>query len=412
MKILEPNTENTIKRLQKPAPRILSIAVKFALVIVILIGGFAVSAWIKNSAPTAQKRPPEITAPYVEVMELTPADRQISIEIFGTVTPQSKVELKAGVAGEIIAVNPDYIEGGIIPQNAEIMRIDPQDYELAIEAKKAEVAQARYNLKLEEGQQVVAQNEWALLKDSEAFKRVQNTDLALRKPHLEKARADLAGALAGLEQARLNLNRTSLTLPFNALVLSRGANLGGRVAAQETVAVLADTGTYLIQASIPVQHLAWLKLPATDGTGSQAVVYYSGNRTITGNLIKILGDLDEGGRMARVLIEVEDPLGLQQAARRRFPLLLGEYVRVEIKGAVVENVLAIERAMLHDNDTLWLLNGDRLEIAPADILWRGRSEIFINNKDLAGRQIVRTSLPAPVNGMQLRVENANLNETE
>lgn len=411
MKILQPNTEHTIKRLKKPSPRALNIGIKAVIVVIILFAGYSISAWIKSSAPTASMQPPEIIAPYVEIQTLTSATQRINIEVFGTVTPKTRIELKSRVAGEIIAVNDEFIEGGVIPQNTEIVRIDPKDYQLAVQSKKAEVATARYNLKLEEGQQIVAQNEWELLKDSEAFQRVQNTDLALRKPHLEKAKADLAAAQAELAQAELNLSRTKLTLPFNALVLSKSADLGSHVSAQETVAAMVDTEAYYVQASVGVDRLPWLIFPAKPGdAGSKATVYSSGGRTLTGHLVKVMGDLEENGRMARVLIEIKDPLGLENPAPSgKAPLLLGEYVRVALEGSEVANVISIDRNLLHDNDTVWLLKDGRLEIVPVDVIWRGRNEIFIGNTELHGREIVITNLPAPISGMQLRLETMTPN---
>lgn len=403
MPLLKPNTNHTIKRLKKPSPRALNIGIKAAIVVVILLCGYGLSSWIKSSAPTASLRPPEVSAPYVETVVLKTVTREIKIEIFGTVVPKTQTDLKARVAGEIVAVNAEFIEGGIIPPNTEIVRIDPKDYQLAVQSKKAEVATARYNLKLEEGQQIVAQNEWELLKDSEAFQKVQNTDLALRKPHLEKAKADLAAAQAELAQAELNLSRTKLTLPYNALVLSKNADLGSYAGVQETVATLTDISAYHVQASIPADRLQWLKLPAGAAeSGSKATVHYSGGQTINGYLLKIMGDLEQNGRMARILIEIDDPLGLKQIAKTKIPLLLGEYVRVELLGLEIKDVIVIDRELLRDDDTVWLVNNGHLEIMPVNVLWRGRQEIFITDDGLNGREIIVTNIPAPVQNMRLR----------
>lgn len=406
MKILEPNTKNTIRRLKKPSPRALNIGMKTVIVVIILAAGYTISAWIKSNAPKAAMQPPEIIAPYVEIQTLTSGSQRVSVEAYGTVVPKTKIELKARVAGEVIAVNDEFIEGGVIPQNTEIVKIDPEDYLLTVQSKKATVSTALYNLKLEEGQQVVAWNEWELLKDSEAFQRVQNTDLALRKPHLEKAKADLAAAQAELSQAELNLSRTKLTLPFNALVLSKSADLGSHVNAQETVATMVDTAAYYVQASVNVERLPWLLFPAkTDAVGSKAMIVSSGGHMFNGHLVKVMGDLEANGRMARVLIEVKNPLGhAKPDSDGKVPLLLGEYVRVTLEGIEVAEVISLHRNLLHDNDTIWLLRDNCLEIITVDVIWRGRNEILIANTELDGREIVVTNLPAPVSGMQLRLE--------
>ena len=54
----------------------------------------------------------------------------------------------------------------------------------------------------------------------------EDGDLALRKPHLEKALADLAAAEADLRQADLQLERTRLAAPFNAILRARHVTVG------------------------------------------------------------------------------------------------------------------------------------------------------------------------------------------
>ena len=60
-------------------------------------------------------------------------------------------------------------------------------------------------------------------------------------------------------------------------------------------------------------------------------------RTVTGRaargyLYQLLGDLEPNGRLARVLIEIEDPLDLGSQDGERKPFLLGDYVSAEIEG--------------------------------------------------------------------------------
>ena len=59
-------------------------------------------------------------------------------------------------------------------------------------------------------------------------RRISDTSLALRQPQLAQAQADLESARTDLDQARLDLKRTRIRAPFNALVLSRQAELGAR----------------------------------------------------------------------------------------------------------------------------------------------------------------------------------------
>ncbi len=82
-----------------------------------------------------------------------------------------------------------------------------------------------------------------------------------------------------------------------------------------------------------------------------------------GTVIKLLGELGAEGRMARVLVEIKDPLGLNSTGKKHSPLLIGEYVRMEIEGRQLKNVYRIPRTALRDNTRIWLVSNDgKLEI--------------------------------------------------
>ena len=61
---------------------------------------------------------------------------------------------------------------------------------------------------------------------------------------LEASKAALMAAESALENARLDLARTAVTAPFNAVVLSRHVNLGSQATLQGALARLAGTDAY------------------------------------------------------------------------------------------------------------------------------------------------------------------------
>ena len=119
-------------------------------------------------------------------------------------------------------------EGGLLKKGMNILQIDPLDYEIALAQKKSAVTDAEYALKLELGHQVVAKREWELLNGSQLGPDME-AELALRKPHLEKVRAALEAAEADLRTARLDLDRTRIVAPFNAMVRSKSVDIGSQV---------------------------------------------------------------------------------------------------------------------------------------------------------------------------------------
>ena len=358
-----------------------------------------------KSAPNASKRAPVKMVPLVKVQAIFPETQQVSVQAMGTVVPAKELRLKSRVSGEIVEIHPEFTEGGIIQKGELVLRIDDQDYQLIAAQRLSAVADAQYQLKLELGRQDVAQREWELLNgdnpDPEA-----DAELALRKPHLEKARSDLKAANAELTAAHLQLSRTKITAPFNSIIRTIGVEKGSQVAMQESLASLVGTDEYWVQVSIPVDRLKWIKIPKNRrNQGAEAKITYHGEAVRTGRVIKLLSDLEEEGRMARLIASIKDPLGLASPSGKKPALLIGEYVRVEIQGSRIENAFRIPRSALRDNTHIWLADAQgKLEIREIRTLWRDSQTVLIKDGIKPGARLIVSDLATPVQGMAINVD--------
>lgn len=379
--------------------------IRIILSLIILGAGIGTAFYLKNSAPRTQKRPPVKLSPTVQIQKVTPSSYQIIVTAMGTVIPAREVVLKSRVSGEIVEIHPEFTEGGFLKKDTRIIQIDPQDYELALARKRSAVTDAEYALKLELGHQAVAKREWELLNQGKPAQDMEK-ELALRQPHLDKVRADLAAAKAELEGAMLDLERTHILSPFNAMVRSKSVDLGSQVTLQEPLAELVGTDAYRIQASLPVDRLEWIDVPIKVGDfGSKARIIYGQGHECKGKVIRLMGDLATEGRMARILVEVTDPLGMNSTNKDRTPLLIGEYVRVKILGRKLDGVFQIPRTALKDNSNIWIAKENQiLEIRKVRPVWRDAEVVLLQDGLKPGEQLIISDLPAPVEGMTVRVE--------
>jgi RND family efflux transporter MFP subunit len=379
-----------------------------ALVCLLILGvGIAGATYFNRTAPKAHKRQPATMTPLVQVKRIYPGMHRIKVPAMGTVIPAREMILRARVSGEIVAIRPEFVEGGILNEGDEILRMEPADYQLKVVQKQSQVADSTYALKLEMGYQDVAKREWELLKGSKPANAI-DVELALRKPHLEKARADLAAAEAELEQASLDLARTKISAPFNAIIRTKSVEKGSYVSAQEQLAELVCTDEYWIQASIPVDRLKWISIPKNAGEkGAKVCISYRNGFELAGTVIKLMGDLETEGRMARVMVYVKDPLGLKTPDRDRPPLIIGEYVSLEIEGRQLENIYAIPRAALRDNASIWIAKDDgKLEIHDVNTVWRDAQTVLVRDGLNPGDRLVISNIPAPVDGMSIKVQDS------
>jgi len=379
--------------------------------IVLLAISLGVASYMMTHKPRPQRKKPAAVLQVVQVKELLSTTEQVNIPAQGTVGPALHVDLKTRVAGEIIWTSPEFVEGGIVKKGQALIKIDPTEYELILVGKKALLQSAILDLKSEQGRQEIARSEWEILGLEERATEMDR-ELALRQPQLAAFEAKLEAAKAELKQAELNIERTVIRAPFNSVIRSTSVGIGAQASVQSAIVGLAGTDTFHVEALVPLDRLPWIHIPdgKTD-SGSLALVT-TGGRALEGRIFKLLTDLQPNGRLARLLIEVDDPLDLKKTNGDRRPLLLGDFVSVKIKGRTIRDVYAISREHMKDGGRVFTVdNEDRLRIVDVEIVWSGADELFVRGLK-PGTKLIVSDLSAPVEGMELKVQEPGAGSQE
>ena len=376
------------------------------LSLVVIIAGFAGAVYITKSTPKARKRPPKRMTPLVQVLSVAPGNHAVTVAAMGTVIPAREITLEARVAGEIVAMHPDFTVGGFLQKDSEVLRIDPQDYQLALTLAQARVKDAESKLKLLEAEAESARDEWRQLYRDRNQVNNEPPPLVFKQPQLSAAKAMLTAEKADVRKAELDLSRTRIRAPFNAIVRNKHVDIGSQVSSQEKLAELVGTDEYWIQASIPVDRLEWIMIPRQPGDpGAEVRILHRSGYDIAGTVIRLLGDLESEGRMARILVEVKDPLNLKTENKDQTALLIGEYVRIEIGGRELQNVFRIPRTALRDNSIIWVASPDnKLEIRRVETVWRDTETVLLREGLKPDEQIIVSDLPAPIAGMPVQID--------
>ncbi len=386
-------------------------------IVVLVIGGFA-AGWLVKNAPRTQPieeaRPPKT----VTTVVVDPQVERIAVVSQGTVIPSRRVVLQPQVRGLIVRQHPALIPGGTIAKGEELLGIDRADYEIALVAEDAALEEARYELELERGKQVVAKREFAILL-GELAESGANRSLVLREPHLRRAEAKMRNATNQIARARLDLERTSVITPFNVLVVDESVELGQLTERGSPVATLVGTDEFWVQANVSLDMLHWIRFPREGQEGALVMLKIeTGNGSPIrreGRVVRLLGDLDSKGRMARVLISIEDPLNLRQQ-EDRLPLLLGTYVRAEIDAGELENVLTIERTMLREDDRIWVVDtNSQVQIRDVKVRWRREKTVIIDNVIKPGEVLIAGGIRVALPGMKVvsrSIAQGNIKQTK
>ncbi len=410
------------------------VAITLLACAVVLIASLLTFSYLVNNPATAPRRTPEKTARLVDVVVATVGDYPAVLSAMGEAIPATEVQLKPQLGGRIISVSPAFVPGGRFKAGQEILRIDPSDFELALAQRESEVLQAQSQivaaradlsaaqreLSIEEGSQNVAKREFELLGE-----QIPESDrsLVLREPQLlaaqagiESARAAIASAEAALaaaqnrrDQAQLDLQRTTVHAPFNAVVMEKNADIGDVVNASTILASLLGTDRVWVVISVPMADLRWIE-SATQGAVSSGSQVEIRNPSAWGSevhrdarVIQILPQLDAEARMAQVLVEVKDPLALSDPSVPLPKLLVGSYVQARVIGPTIRDVVRLPRAVVRDGDLVRIMNNsDELEIRQVSIAFREPDAVLISEGIEAGERIVTTNLSIAVSGLPLR----------
>lgn len=392
----------------------LRLGIQILFGIAVAFGAAVVSFTLLKTAPQTVPADKKQAAKIVQVMMLEPDDERIVVSAWGTVIPAREVTIRPQVSGRVISQNEALVPGGHLTKGDEIVRIDPSDYEFALTEKRAELVEAEYENDVEKGRQLVARREFDQLRD-ELPVADMNPALALREPQLRRAEAMIAKAQNAIDRAKLDLDRTVLNAPFNSMVIEESVETGQLVDSGSDICRLVGSDTFWVRATLPMSDIGRIKLPDGATLGAPAEVYFdTGNGHIepwAGTVVRLLTDLEASGRMARLLVEVEDPLRLQSNTPEQAPLLLGSYVKVEIEAGTLENVLEIPRAALREGNRLWMVGLDnRIRIAEPEILWTRPETVLVPDMRKDGERLIVSELKSALPGMEVNPQPLSAEE--
>jgi len=373
--------------------------------VILLLAASAMTA-IRLTEPEAQRTSAsKRTAMLVDVTRGERGTFQPEILVMGTVRPEKEIILSPRVGGEIISVSPSFTPGGFVDEGEVLLQIDPSDYEVVLLQRESELLQASADLELELGRQDLAEKDY---KELEGTISSEYKSLVLRKPQLNTARSRVEAAEAAVRRAQLDLERTRIRAPFAAHIINREANEGSQVSPGENLGKLVGVEHYWIEAAVPVSDLQWIDFSEEQGSAGSGVrirnrAAWSEDSFREGEVHKLIGELENQTRLARVLLTVSDPLSHEPESAGLPPLMIGSFVEARIAGIRIQDVVRIDRDYVRKDDTIWIDKNDVLEIRELDIVFRDDEFAYVRSGLDAEDQVITTNLTTVFDGAALRM---------
>ncbi|NVJ60412.1 MAG: efflux RND transporter periplasmic adaptor subunit [Gammaproteobacteria bacterium] len=393
----------------------------FLFCLALLAGAFATVWLIYSTEPTAQKEGALKKSPMlVEVIEVNRADYTPRIKAMGVVKPAQRVTMKPQVSGSVVAVSDKFIPGSFLNKGDWLIKIDARDYELNIAQAEAELARAQTSYQLELAEQERAKTSFKLLGKNVSEEK---TSLILREPQLRQAKAELVAAESALAEAQLDLERTIILMPFDGQVISQDVNLGSQVSPSDTISNIIGTDVYWVESTLPIAKLKWLanythqsfnsSLRATEPVYIRNKTTWDQSSVREGRLSQVIAELDQDTRMARVLVEVTNPLGLnsdsssdsQDSPQKSWaPLIAGSYVETELPGKTLSDTVRLELEYLRKKNTVWVMQEQKLDIRSVEVALKDDNFAYISEGLQSGERVITTDLATVKQGATVRLK--------
>ena len=337
---------------------------------------------------------PEDTRPVVSVMQPERTGQSLTVELTGAVGLSERARLKSEVAGRVIWVSPKFSNGGSIEANETFVRIDPAEYELRVKVAEMAVEAAEARLRIAR-----ARGEENARRFAREYPDAEASDWVRRLHHIAKAQAELMKSRAELELARLQLDRTNVSLPYPSRVIASQIEVGeyvgpDLVGASPFMGVVYRTRALQIDAPIEPKDLQYLD-PVI---GRSAQVRTRGG-TYGARVVRVSSVVAPQSRLATVFLRFSE-----DHAPEVLPLP-GTFARIAIAGPSYEDVYVLPESTLQEQGSVWVVQDGTLRGFEPETLGRTDEGWVVEVFD-TGDGVVVGTLPGAREGLAVTVANA------
>ena len=397
----------------------------------ILLGGGLIAFLLIALAPEPPRSDPPPQTPLVSTAPVEAQQGSLRVQGTGTVRPTQEIALTAEVGGRITEVSDALVSGGRFRAGETLVRIDPVDYEAAVEQAQAAVTDAQFQvIQAREESQAAASEYERLQRATGATAPLDSTELGrlvFREPQLRRAEANLARAESTLRTARNNLSRTAVVAPFNGQVRTKQADLGAYVTPGTPIASIFGTDAVEVVASLTSREAAlidglWQARPERrSGIPATVRTTYGGQPfEWAGYVDRVEGAVDEQTRTVDVVVRVPRPYdqnGMQVTSQtpeqpmpvERPPLQVGQYTTVDIEGRSESEYLTLPRRAVRTREpgqppTVWTVVGDTMLVEQSvQIIQTIEETTHLAPTLAAGTPVITSDLRVHTDSMRVRV---------
>ncbi len=375
----------------------------------ILVGCILFAVLLVRNPTVVEEAAPEVIPVSVRVAEVQSESVQLFVESQGKVQASRMASVSAPVAGPVEWISPSMEAGGFVIEGETLLRLDSSDFETARARSAASLQQAQAEASF-------ASNEYARLQELAEKRLASDSQLQESKRSAEVNAARLADAEASYRQAELDLERTNIKAPFDAVIQSRDVELGQYVNRAQSIAVLYGANEVEVRIPLALRQLGFLDVPlgmrgelsgdlAPDVilSGSYGGQEYNWN----GKLVRTEAAIDANSNTVQTIIRVEQPkisaYSSEWSGAVQIPMPIGLYVKASIAGKRVDDLIALPRTVIRNNNQVLVVDSEnKMYYRDIEIYRLEEDRVLISGGLLPGEFICTSPIQSVVNGMSVQ----------
>lgn len=350
--------------------------IQIAGVVLIIVLALVVTQILSRTTNGVEAPGPQTERPVaVELAQPVQVDHRITVEATGVVAAQALTNITPQVSGRIVDTSPSVRSGGAFEAGEVLFRIDPRGFQVAVQRAEAALADARSAMDQIAAEAEVARAEWEAVYPGEAI-----SPLAAREPQLEAARARVQSAEADVFNARLNLERTRYSLPFDGRIVESRIEEGQQVSAGQSFGTAYDLQA--LEIVVPLAPAQLRRLGEAAGLPVTVLDTDGASDALAGAVDRVGAQYDARSRQIDLFITVEQAGALRP----------GAFVDVRIEGPVLNGKLAIPSTALAGASNVLVVDDGVIEERPITVLDRPQGQVIAERFDV-GEGVVISPTP-------------------
>ena len=410
------------------------LTVKTLTMLGVLTAGIVGSALLMATAPANAPKPKAEKVWQISAMPAEPVTLSPNLLVFGRVETPKTAMLSAAVAAEVKAVKAR--EGQYVEKGTLLVALDDRNVQLMVARREADVKEASARIATAKTRhaterKVLTQKEKlhalmqeklarhdqlqqkrqvseARLDDVRGEAEQQAIELTMQKNtvhdfpnQLASLEAQLAHSQASLEEARIDLERTQVTAPFNGRIVKLQVAPGERVLVGYPMVELYDVDALEIRATVPSQHVAALRAGLNSDTPIKANAQL-GDETLTMELAQLAGRVNAGSSGVDALFRLTSDANMPA---------IGRALNLKIMMPPQDNLIVVPVPSLYGDKRIYTVADERLKGVEIERVGEhvnvdGEYNVLVRSEQInAGDLILTMQLPKAIDGLKIKVTN-------